>query len=198
MHLKIAPQLEEVAPQVLKWGVVLHLRKNLKIPGLDVVLSYFDRCTWANKSWHYFNSIMYENFTFLVLFVLDFGEFQKMYTGFDNFQLTLVHFIHLHAIFKSSVITFIYFSNKKWHKFIQGLLLIYQVCSLLQIMYMLTTKWTIHTTKLLCCILLMKSCCKKLFPVPILWWRGIVLFFCKSCPFTITLCVAHFGHFYKW
>ena len=28
MHLKIAPQLEWVAPQVLKWGAILHLRKN--------------------------------------------------------------------------------------------------------------------------------------------------------------------------
>ena len=30
MHLKIAPQLERFAPQVLKWGAVLHLRKKFE------------------------------------------------------------------------------------------------------------------------------------------------------------------------
>ena len=42
MHLKIAPQLQGVAPQVLKWGSVLHLKKQLNIPGLP---------TWPLLNW---------------------------------------------------------------------------------------------------------------------------------------------------
>ena len=38
-HLKIAPHLEGVAPQFIKWGAVLHLRKKMKNPGLEIAYS---------------------------------------------------------------------------------------------------------------------------------------------------------------
>ena len=44
MDLKIAPQLEQVAPQFLKRGAVLHLRKKLKIPGLVARTCIVMRC----------------------------------------------------------------------------------------------------------------------------------------------------------
>ena len=42
MHLN----LKGLAPQVLKWGAVLHLGKNLKIPGLDVHNVTLERKLW--------------------------------------------------------------------------------------------------------------------------------------------------------
>ena len=61
MYLKIAPKLDWVAPQLPKWGAELHLKKNVKFPGLSVsdleVIAYWQSylkilvnitvCVWA-------------------------------------------------------------------------------------------------------------------------------------------------------
>ena len=39
MHMKIAPQLDRVAPQLPKKGAKLHLKTNLKFPGLVIGIS---------------------------------------------------------------------------------------------------------------------------------------------------------------
>ena len=40
MHLKIAPQLDRVAPQLPNWGAKLHLKINLKCPGLPTPMPF--------------------------------------------------------------------------------------------------------------------------------------------------------------
>ena len=48
VHLKIAPQLEGVTPQLLKWGAVMHLRKNSRTEHRSSII--YSRKLWWNST----------------------------------------------------------------------------------------------------------------------------------------------------